>query len=114
VKLRFIVMFMTIGVLASCGYESPQSPQPAPIDVGGDDDPGPGDPPPPPPPPVTGDALVKKECGRCHQPGGVKPNPKITTVAELRRAGGAGDIRDGSMPPDRRLDDATKRALLAL
>lgn len=64
--------------------------------------------------PLTGDALVKAECGRCHQPGGQKPNPQIRTVAEYKRAGGPGEVRTGEMPPDKKLDDATKAALLAL
>lgn len=104
-------------VVGACGYEAAQQPAPAPAgdDGGGDDGDGSGggggggnETPP------TGDALVQKECGRCHQPGGRKPNPQIRTVAEYKRSGGAADVRNGSMPPDKRLDDATKRALLSL
>ena len=116
-----LIMFAVLmTIVAACGYDSNDGgyygQQPG--GDGGDDggggdgtDDGGGDGGNPAP---TGDALVEKECGRCHKPGGRKPNPQIRTVSEYRRAGSSRLVRSGDMPPDKALDARSKAALLAL
>ena len=64
------------------------------------------------PPASDADALVQRECGRCHD--GRKESPKLQSQAQLKAARAGRLIESGRMPPDRRLAADVKARLVSL
>lgn len=93
--MRLAILIAVLVAISSCGSGGG-------YDYGGGDKPTPSNP---------DDALIAAECGRCHR----ARSPHINSAGDLRSIQKAASlVREGRMPPDRKLSAATKAKILIL
>ncbi len=96
--MKALLIFLCAFILFSCGYRDQPSYAPE-------------------PPPAKADPawaalkpIVAKNCGTCH---GVTQLPKFDSGAAFKASKAKGEISSGAMPPNGKLSDSDKKAMLA-